>query len=77
MDFAPEREHIHELANHLTIIQGAVKKVIRSIDEKKLDMSDEKDRLVKADDYLKKSVLALRSLREELEVKIQSVGSKH
>ena len=35
MKYSQERRHIHELANHLTIIQGAVKKVIRNIDEKK------------------------------------------
>ena len=73
MDFTSEREHIHELANHLTIIQGAVKKVLRNIDEKKLNLTEEKDRLTKADDYLKKSIETLKRLRGDLQVKIQAV----
>lgn len=36
MNFSSEREYLHELANHLTIIQGAVKKVLRNIDEKQM-----------------------------------------
>lgn len=73
MDFTSEREHIHELANHLTIIQGAVRKVLRNIDDKKLNLTEEKDRLSKADDYLKKSIETLKQLRSDLQEKIQAV----
>lgn len=72
IDYSHERKHIHELANHLTIIQGAVKKVLRNIDEKKLDVPEEKERLAKADDYLKKSIDSLRELRTYVHAKIEA-----
>ncbi len=74
MKFSQERKHIHELANHLTIIQGAVKKVLRNIEEKKLALPEEKERLIKADDYLKKSIESLRDLRATIHEKIEESG---
>lgn len=74
MKFTEERRHIHELANHLTIIQGAVKKVLRNLEEKKLDLPEERDRLTKADDYLKKSIDSLRELRASIHQKIVEGG---
>jgi hypothetical protein len=74
MRFSEERRHIHELANHLTIIQGAVKKVLRNLDEKKLGLPEEKERLTKADDYLKKSIDSLRELRASIHQKIEENG---
>ncbi|MFP5457952.1 MAG: hypothetical protein ACLGG7_04405 [Bacteriovoracia bacterium] len=72
LDFSVERKHIHELANHLTIIQGAVRKVLRNLDEKKLGLPEEKERLLKADDYLKKSIESLRELRTQIIDKINT-----
>jgi len=72
IDYGHERRHIHELANHLTIIQGAVKKVLRNFEEKKLDLPEEKERLAKADDYLKKSIESLRDLRTQVHAKIEA-----
>jgi hypothetical protein len=74
MKYSEERRHIHELANHLTIIQGAVKKVLRNLDEKKLGLLEEKKRLTKADDYLKKSIDSLRELRASIHQKIEESG---
>ena len=71
MKYSEERRHIHELANHLTIIQGAVKKVLRNLEEKKLALPEEKERLTKADDYLKKSIESLRELRATIHEKIE------
>ena len=76
MDFSKERRYIHELANHLTIIQGAVKKVLRNFDEKKLPLDEERERLLKADDYLKRSIEALRDLRSQVHEKIQENGDQ-
>ena len=70
MDFTAERKCIHELANHLTIIQGAVRKVLKTIDEQKLNLSEEHDRLIKADDYLKKGIDCLKTLRSEIQEKM-------
>lgn len=75
-DFCQERRHIHELANHLTIIQGAVKKVLRNFDEKKLPVDEERERLNKADEYLKKSIESLKNLRTVVHEKIQSQGDE-
>lgn len=72
LDFSGERKHIHELANHLTIIQGAVRKVLRNLEEKKLGLPEEKERLLKADDYLKKSIESLRELRTQIIDKINA-----
>jgi hypothetical protein len=76
MDFSAERRHIHELANHLTIIQGAVKKVLRNMDEKKLALPEEKERLLKADDYLKRSIDSLKELRSDILEKIEKSAGK-
>ena len=74
MNFSEERRHIHELANHLTIIQGAVKKVLRNLEEKKLALPEEEERLAKADEYLKKSIESLRDLRASIHQKINEGG---
>ena len=74
MKYSEERRHVHELANHLTIIQGAVKKVLRNLDEKKLALPEEKERLTKTDDYLKKSIDSLRALRASIHQKIENNG---
>lgn len=71
MDFTTERKCIHELSNQLTIIQGAVRKVLRNIDDKQLGLPEEQERLLKADDYLKQGIETLRTLRAEIMGKIQ------
>ncbi|MBY0515952.1 MAG: hypothetical protein K2P81_03515 [Bacteriovoracaceae bacterium] len=75
MDFSKERKNIHDLANHLTIIQGAVKKAIKTLESKKL-LPEESERLIKADEYLKQSNIALRELREEIIKKISEAESR-
>jgi len=70
MDFTNERKNIHELANHLTIIQGAVKKVLKNIEDKALDLPEEKERLQKADDYIRRGIESLKALRSGLHEKI-------
>ncbi len=69
-DFSTERRLIHEMANHLTIIQGAVRKALGTLEENPTLLKEERARLAKADDYLKKSTEALRDLRTEIHRKI-------
>jgi len=76
MNFSQERKHIHELANHLTVIQGAVKKVLRNLEEKKVVLPEETERLLKADDYLKRSIESLRELRVSIHEKIDEAGGE-
>jgi len=69
-DFTEERRLIHELANHLTIVQGAVAKALRTLQENPAGMAAERERLQKAEDYVRKSIQALKDLRSEVQVKI-------
>ncbi len=76
MDFTLERKQVHELANHLTIVQGAVKAVLKSLDQKKGQFDDEKARLEKANDYIKKSIESLRELRAHIHAKSEELGKE-
>lgn len=71
MNFTVERKHIHDLANHLTIIQGAVRKVKRDL-EHDAAHGEHIQRLEKADDYLKQSMEALRDLRQAIIEKVEA-----
>jgi hypothetical protein len=68
-DYAEERRLIHEMANHLTIIQGAVVKALRTLHENPAGMDGERERLQKAEDYVKKSIQTLNELRAQLQSK--------
>lgn len=72
MDFTVERKCIHDLANHLSIVQGAVKKVLRNFEEKGIELPEEAEKLTKADDYIKRSIESLKLMRAELQEKISS-----
>lgn len=73
MDFTSERKNVHELANHLTVAQGAVRKVLRNLHDKQLEQSEEYQRLQKADDVLKKGIENLQHLREALVQKTEQL----
>ena len=65
MDFTNERKCIHDMANHLTIIQGVVRKTMKELVAARV-LPAEIDRLAKADDYLKQSIAALKELRQTI-----------
>lgn len=65
MDFTIERKQVHEISNHLTIVHGAVKKVLKELEKAQL-LESEQERLKKADEYLKLSTKAIQLLRQEL-----------
>lgn len=72
MNYDVERKQIHEISNHLTIIHGAVKKVLKELKKAELLLS-EQERLEKADEYLKKTSQALLLLRSEIHEKIKDL----
>ncbi len=73
MDFSIERKQVHEISNHLTVVHGAVKKVLKEL-EKANQLVSEQERLRKADDYLKKTTQAIQLLRTEIHEKIKLTG---
>ena len=72
MNYDVERKQIHEISNHLTIVHGAVKKVLKELKRADL-LASEQERLEKADDYLKKSSQSLLVLRSEIHEKIKAL----
>ncbi len=66
MNFDEERKYIHELANSLSIVEGSVARVLSLLVKNNPSLEDEINRLKKADEYTKKSITALRSLREHV-----------
>ncbi len=66
MDFTIERNYIHGIANHLTIIQGSVKKNIRTLQERDILTDEERDRFEKIEKYVQQSIDDLRKLRSEI-----------
>ena len=63
MNFDEERKYIHELANSLSIVEGSVARVLSLLVKNNPSLEDEINRLKKADEYTKKSITAIRSLR--------------
>lgn len=66
MKFDEERKHIHDLANSLSIVEASVSRVLTLFKKNHPEMVDEIKRLQKADEYSKKSIDSLRSLREHV-----------
>lgn len=64
MNFDDQRKHIHDLANTLSIVEASVSRVLSLLKKNHPEMTDEIHRLQKADEYSKKSIEALRALRE-------------
>lgn len=60
------RKYIHDLANSFSIIDASVARTIALLTRDHPDLVEELQRLRKADEYIKKSVLTLRQLREHV-----------
>lgn len=72
MNYDVEIKQIHEISNHLTIVHGAVKKVLKEL-KKSESLVMEQERLEKADEYLKKTSQSLLLLRSEVHEKIKAL----
>lgn len=58
------RKYIHDFANHLTIIDGGLYKVMSALSEKGQEQTEEYQRLVKVAETVKSSIAALKNYRQ-------------
>lgn len=70
------RKYIHELANTLSILEGNVSRVLTTISRSHPEMKDEVTRLMKADEYCKKSIHTLKQFREHVHKMINEETTK-
>ncbi len=70
------RKHIHELANTLSILEGNVSRVLTMISRAHPEMKDEISRLMKADEYCKKSINTLKVFREHVHKLVNEEAAK-
>ncbi|MBA2406062.1 MAG: hypothetical protein H0V66_14900 [Bdellovibrionales bacterium] len=75
MNFDDQRKYIHDLANTLSIVEASVVRVLTLLTKNNPQLEDEINRLKKADEYSKKSIEALRSLREVVHQQIKKSES--
>ena len=75
MNFDETRKHIHDLANTFSIIDASVSRALTTLSRNHPELTDEITRLKKADEYIKKSVHTLRSLREHVHSQINAKKS--
>lgn len=64
------RKYIHDLANSFSIIDASVVRALTLLSRNNPQLEDEIARLRKADEYIKKSVVTLRELREHVHKQI-------
>ena len=64
--FDEHRKYIHELANTLSILDGNVARVLTLLTRNHPEMKEEISKLMKADEYSKKSIHTLKIFRERV-----------
>lgn len=60
------RKYIHDLANSFSIIDASISRALTLLAKGNPQLTDEIQRLKKADEYVKKSVQTLRELRQHV-----------
>jgi hypothetical protein len=60
------RKYIHDLANSFSIIDASLSRALALLAKNNPNLTDEIQRLKKADEYVKKSVTTLRELRQHV-----------
>lgn len=70
------RKYIHDLANSFSIIDASVSRAITLLTRNNPDLTDELQRLKKADEYIKKSIVTLRELRQHIHNQIAQEKSE-
>lgn len=74
MNFDEQRKHIHDMANSLSIVDASISRVLTLLKRNHPELTDELTRLGKADEYSKKAIETLRSLREVVHNQIKELG---
>jgi hypothetical protein len=71
MKLDDQRKHIHDMANSISIVEASVARVLKLLTKDHPELEDEIARLKKADEYSKKCIDSLRSLREIVHAQIK------
>jgi hypothetical protein len=71
MKLDEQRKHIHDMANSISIVEASVARVLKLLAKDHPELEDEIARLKKADEYSKKCIDSLRSLREIVHAQIK------
>lgn len=77
MNHDETRKYIHDLANSFSIIDASVSRAMTLLSRNNPDLTDEIQRLKKADEYIKKSITTLRELRQHVHDQIAAEKSEH
>ena len=77
MNHDETRKYIHDLANSFSIIDASVSRAMTLLSRNNPDLTDEIQRLKKADEYIKKSIHTLRELRQHVHNQIAAEKSEH
>lgn len=64
--YTETRKYIHDLANTFSIIDASVSRALTMLSRNHPELNEEITRLRKADEYIKKSIHTLRSMREHV-----------
>lgn len=65
------RKYIHDLANSFSVIDASLGRALQLLIRNHPNLNDEITRLRKADEHVKKSIHALKQLREHVHKQIQ------
>jgi hypothetical protein len=69
------RKYIHDMANTISIVDASLSRVLTLLTRNNPQLEDEINRLKKADENLKKTITALRELREVIHAEAKKNGA--
>jgi hypothetical protein len=72
MNHDETRKYIHDLANSFSIIDASVSRALTLLSRNHPELTDEIQKVKKADEYVKKSVQTLRELRQHIHNQIHT-----
>lgn len=72
MNHDETRKYIHDLANNFSIIDASLTRALTLLSRSNPQLADEISRIRKADEYVKKSIHALRQMREHVHAQIHN-----
>lgn len=70
MQLDQHRKYIHDMANSLSIVEASISRVLTLLSRNHPELTDEIQRLKKADEYAQKSIVTLREFREHIHSQI-------
>lgn len=76
MGYDETRKHIHDLANSFSIIDASLNRALALLSRNHPQLSDEIQRIRKADEYVKKSIHTLKQLREHVHAQIHAENAE-